>query len=665
MMWIFAVQRASGASEGRAASFEAAADDGRTPRTAAITEGYGAQEVELLPGVPFAVAQGRDERLFGRAAPASAAVDSSSCCVTTVPAPAALANCGGDRWVGAPFATRSPVLARNGAAASSQPLVTSTAIDVLRRGGNAVDAAVAANAVQAVVEPMSNGPGGDLMVLAWDASTRRLYGYNGSGRSSKSLSYDGMAALLGGSRYIPDAGPLSVSVPGAVEGWCRVQERLGSGTLSLAELLQPAIGYATDGFAVTEVIAAQWEEALQGFRLLNATGVLSSNGKYPRALDGLLETYTIDHTVDGRAPRAGEVFRNPALAATLTSIAEGGCDAFYNGTIAQQLVQWANSTAGVHLTTDDFASHTGAWVEPVNATYRGNVTVFELPPNPQGLAALEALNIMETFDVQSMGLGSADALHVAIEAKKLAFADRASYYADPNFADVPVEGLASKAYAAKRAKLINMTHAAKVVNAGDPGDAGDTIYLTVADAHGNMVSWIQSNYNDFGSGLAPPSLGFALQSRGSLFAMHPRNHSNAYRAGKRPFHTIMPGFATLNGEPWLSFGVMGGGMQPQGHAQIISNLVDFGLNVQEAGDSARWRHFGSSQPTGSIMTNGGSVALEGGICAAARADLAARGHKLEYQAGSFGGYQAILRDPASGVMHAASDMRKDGHAAGF
>eukprot|EP00730_Choanoeca_flexa_P019711 TRINITY_DN9637_c0_g2_i2.p1 TRINITY_DN9637_c0_g2~~TRINITY_DN9637_c0_g2_i2.p1 ORF type:complete len:629 (+),score=142.66 TRINITY_DN9637_c0_g2_i2:9-1895(+) len=569
-------------------------------------------------------------------------------------------NCGGSRPTGLPFAGRSPVLARHGMAATSQPLSTQVALDILKSGGNAIDAAIAANAMEGVVEPMMNGIGGDIMAMIWHNKSNKLYGYNGSGRSPKSLSLaelQNLSAAVGSEGNIPTHGPLPVSVPGAVKGWCDLHQRFGK--LDFAAVLAPAIRYAREGFPVSEVIASDWG-------LPSNNSEMTSNGKYPKAIDGIMSTFTVDGK---RAPRVGEIFRNRDLAESLEKIANTHCDDFYNGSIAEAIANFA-SVGGTHLTKEDLSSHHGEWVDPVSTTYRDDYRVFELPPNPQGLAALIQLNILEGYDLQKMGFNSADYLHVHVEAKKLAFADRARYFADPDFVKVPVEGLLSKDYAAQRRSMINMSHAAQRVDAGTPNEhaskfTGDTIYLTVADDEGNMVSLIQSNYHGFGSGLVVPGLGFALQDRGALFNLA-NTTADVYAPGKRPFHTIIPGFVTKADKPWLSFGVMGGNMQPQGHAQILSNLIDFGMNVQEAGDAARYYHTDSSQPTGYVMEDGGVLELEAGVCPTVVADLQARGHKV-YGAPNGGGYQAIMLDTSSGVQvyHGASEMRKDGQAAGY
>jgi len=528
-------------------------------------------------------------------------------------------------------------------AATSHPLASQVALDELKRGGTAVDAAIAANATIGLMEPISNGVGGDLFAIVWDAKTQKLYGLNGSGRSPKSLSLKTLRAELKklNSTTIPPTGPLPVSVPGAVDGWFELHAKFGK--LPMKELLQPAISYARNGFPVTEVIAEGWER--------NAK-VLA---KYP----GFADIYM----PNGRAPAKGEIFRNPLLANTLSAIAEGGRDAFYKGDIARRIEAYMRDNGG-YLTAADLAAHHSEWVDPVSTNYRG-YDVWELPPNTQGVAALQMLNILEAYDLKSMGFGSADYLHVFIEAKKLAFEDRAHFYADPAFAKIPLKGLLSKDYAAKRRTLIKMDRAALEYPA-DPKalDQSDTIYMTVADSAGNMVSLIQSNYRGMGSGMTPTGCGFILQDRGELFSLKD-GHANVYAPGKRPFHTIIPAFITKDGKPWLSFGVMGGSMQPQGHVQIIVNLIDFGMNLQEAGDAPRARHEGSSEPTDEVMKDGGEVILEAGFSPAVIKALEARGHKVTVDNdGGFGGYQAIMRN-REGVYFGASESRKDGAAQGY
>ena len=549
----------------------------------------------------------------------------------------------GPRPSGSLVATRSEVIATQGMAATSHPLVSQVALDVLKRGGTAVDAAIAANATMGLMEPTGNGVGGDLFAIVWDAKSKKLYGLNGSGRSPKSLTLEKLRAELRklDSATIPRTGPLPVSVPGAVDGWFELHGRFGK--LPMKELLQPAIAYARNGFPVTEVIAEGWAR--------NAR-VLS---KYP----GFAETYM----PGGRAPAKGEIFRNPDLANTLSAIADGGRDAFYKGDIARSIETYMRANGG-YLTAADLADHRSEWVLPVSTNYRG-YDVWELPPNTQGIAALQMLNLLEAYDLKSMGFGSADYLHVLIEAKKLAFEDRARFYADPEFAKTPLRGLLSKEYAAKRRVLIRMDTAAREYPV-DPValEQGDTIYMAVADSAGNMVSLIQSNYRGMGSGMTPTGGGFILQDRGEMFSLED-GHANVYAPGKRPFHTIIPAFVTRDGKPWLSFGVMGGAMQPQGHVQILVNLIDFGMNLQEAGDAPRARHDGSSEPTGGAMRDGGEVVLEVGATPAVVKALEARGHKVTVaNDGDFGGYQAIMRN-AEGVYFGASESRKDGAAQGY
>ena len=545
---------------------------------------------------------------------------------------------GYDRPTGAPFASRSEVIATQGMAATSQPLATQVALDILKAGGSAVDAAIAANATLGLMEPTGCGIGGDLFAIVWDAESKALAGLNASGRSPMSLSLAQVrqAAPEG----IPYLGPLTVSVRGAVDGWFELHARYGK--LPMATLLEPAIRYAREGFPVTEFIAALWQE--------NAP----SRSHYP----GFRETFM----PGGRAPVKGEIFRNPRLADTYEQIAKNGRDTFYKGDIARKIDSYLREQGGF-LSYEDMAAHRSEWVESLSVNYRG-YDVYELPPNGHGIVALQMLNILEGYDLRKMGFGSADYLHVLIEAKKLAYEDRAQYYADPDFYEPPIARLISKDYAAERRALIDPGKAAPTYTAGDMLNDGDTIYLTVADKDGNMVSFIQSNYGDIGSGMTPGELGFALQNRGALFSLKD-GHPNVYEPGKRPFHTIIPAFVMKDGKPWLSFGVMGGSMQPQAHAQIVVNLVDFGMNLQEAGDAARIRHTGSSQPTDEVMTDGGSVYLESGYSDEVRETLKKMGHHVATERTDYGGYQAILRDDEQGVYYGASESRKDGQAAGY
>jgi gamma-glutamyltranspeptidase / glutathione hydrolase len=567
----------------------------------------------------------------------------TSCLLTIVLAGLLWLGAGGqvasahDRPSGPLHKTRSAVMARQGMAATSQPLATATAIRVLQQGGNAVDAAIAANAVLGVVEPMSCGLGGDLFAIVWDAKAKKLVGLNASGRSPASATIELFKSK--GMSAIPTFGPLSWSVPGCVDGWDQLRKRFGSKPWS--ELLGPAIDYAENGFPVSEIIADDWREAEPSLK------VIASSARC--------------FLPDGRAPAAGSVFRNPDVARSLRAIALGGRDAFYVGPIAEAIVQYSGSVGGL-FSQADFTQHTSTFVDPVSTNYRG-YDVWELPPNGQGIAALQMLNLLEAYDLKALGPQSAEALHLMIEAKKLAYEDRAKYYADPDFGPLPVATLISKAYAVRRRTEIKPEKANPRPMPGDPAQA-DTIYLTVVDRDFNCVSLIQSNFHGFGSHHVPAGLGFVLQNRGCLFALNP-SHLNRLEPRKRPFHTIIPGFITKDGKPWLSFGLMGGDMQAQGHAQVVSNMIDFGMDVQEAGDAARFRHFGSSEPTGQPAKGGGSVALESGISEEAGRKLEAKGHQLAKSPGSFGGYQAIRIDVERGVLIGGSDPRKDGCAMGY
>lgn len=541
-----------------------------------------------------------------------------------------------DRITGKTFATRSDVIAKNGMAATSHPLATQIALDVLKKGGNAIDAAIAANAALGLMEPTGNGIGGDLFAIIWDAETEKLYGLNGSGRSPKDLTLEYF--VKNGYESIPSHGPLPVSVPGAVDGWFEMSDRFGS--MSMKDVLQPAIDYAEEGFPVTELIAYYLDRS-------------SWMAKYPN--------FEQVYMPGGETPRTGEIFKNPQLASTLRKIANGGRDAFYKGEMARTMANFVQEQGGF-LSYEDLANHKSEWVDPVSVNYRG-VDVWELPPNTQGVAALQILQILEAYDFDTIPFGSAQHVHLFTEAKKLAFEDRAKYYADPDFAKIPLEQLLSDDYADNRRELIAPDRAAKTFDAGELED-GDTIYLTVADEDGNMVSLIQSNYRGMGSGMVPPGLGFMLQDRGELFTLE-KGHANVYEQGKRPFHTIIPAFITKSGKPWVSFGLMGGAMQPQGHAQIVMNLVDFGMGLQEAGDAPRIHHDGSSEPTGSKMTDGGILQLESGFPYETVRALMQMGHNVGFTLGAFGGYQAILYDAEKKVYFGASESRKDGQAAGY
>ena len=562
-------------------------------------------------------------------------------CLASIPA--ALAA---DRITGRDFATRSEVYAPHAMAATSHPLATQIALDVMQSGGSAVDAAIAANAALGLMEPTGNGIGGDLFAIVWDPKTGKLHGYNGSGRSPKSLTLAEFRRR--GLTDVPPHGPLPVSVPGTVDAWFALHGKFGR--KPMAENLAPAIRYAREGHPVHETIAHYWNLSVP--RL----------SKWP----GYAEQFTVvDGKGERRAPRTGETWKNPNLAGTLEKIAQGGRDAFYKGEIARTIDAYFKANDGF-LSYDDLAAHQGEWVEPVSTNYRG-FDVWELPPNSQGIAALQILNLLEPYDLKRYGFGSPEHVHLFVEAKKLAFADRAALYADPDFYKTPVSRLVSKAYAKQRGKAISMERAASAVEAGviPELNQGDTIYLTVADADGMMVSLIQSNYRGMGSGMAPPGLGFIFQDRGEMFVLK-EGHPNSYAPGKRPFQTIIPAFITKDGKPWMSFGVMGGAMQPQGHAQIVMNLIDFGMNLQEAGDAPRIQHDGDTEPTGQNATPAGSgeVDLESGFPYETVRALMRKGHSVRFADGPYGGYQAIRVNPQGGYI-GASESRKDGQAAGY
>ena len=542
---------------------------------------------------------------------------------------------GYDRITGEKFASRSEVIGQNGMVATSHPLATQIGLDILKQGGTAVDAAIAANIALGLMEPTGNGIGGGLFAIILDAQSNKLHGLNASGPAPMNLSIDYFEQQ--GLKKIPAYGPLPVTVPGAVDGWVKLHEKFGK--LKFKSLFEPTIEYAEKGFPITETIAYYLDKSQKRFE------------KYPNFSEVWIK--------NGRMPQKGEIFKNPQLANTLRIIAEKGRAGFYEGEIAQTMANFVQAQGGF-LTYDDLAGFHSEWTQPVSSNYRG-YDVWELPPNGQGIAALQILNILENYDLKKMGLFSSEYIHLFTEAKKIVFADRAKYYADPNFSNIPVNELISKSYAKERAKLINLDKASKANDAGIL-KSGDTIYLTVADKFGNMVSLIQSNYRGMGSGMMPTGLGFMLQDRGELFSLD-KNHKNALEGGKRPFHTIIPAFVTKDGKPFISFGVMGGATQPQAHAQIIINMIDFGLNLQEAGDAPRIVHSGSSQPTGEVMTDGGSLSIESGFGKQIEQELSNKGHTIKYQKGVFGGYQAIMFK--DGVYYGASETRKDGQAAGY
>jgi len=551
-----------------------------------------------------------------------------------------------DAFAGTPgtgrgLATRSVVYGQHGMVACAQPLAAQAGLEVLKAGGSAVDAAIAINACLGLMEPTANGIGGDLFAIVWDPKTKKLYGLNACGRSPLGLQASQIKPEPDGT--IPLYSPFSWSVPGCVDGWAELHAKFGK--LPLARDLAPAVKFADEGFPVSPVIAGDWARSVTRFK------------DKPGFADVFMP--------GGRTPAEGEIFRNPALSKSLKLIGEKGRDAYYKGAIAEEFVKYSKQVGG-YFTLEDFAKHRSEWVDPVSTDYRG-YSVWELPPPGQGIAALQLLNILENFDLKAMGRGSADYWHVFTEAKKVAFADRARYYADPEFVKIPVSELIGKPYAKQRAALIDMKQAATTDLPGEPTalNRRETTYLCAADANGMMVSLIQSNYTGFGSGYCIPALGFGIQDRGNLFDLKP-GKPNSYAPGKRPFHTIIPAFITKDGAPVMAFGLMGGDMQPQGHAQVVVNLVDFGMNLQEAGDAIRFHHSGSSEPTGTVMTDGGVLHIEDGLPADVLAELARRGHKLASESvGAYGGYQAVWRDPKTGVYSGATERRKDGCALGY
>ena len=542
---------------------------------------------------------------------------------------------GYDRITGLEFASRSEVIATNGMAATSHPLATQTAISILKNGGNAIDAAIAANAVLGLVEPTGCGIGGDLFAIIWSADEKKLFGLNSSGTAPKNISINKLKQK--GLEKIPPYGPLPVTVPGAVAGWVSIHKKFG--LLEFNKLFNDAINYAENGFPVTELVSYYLERSSEIF------------AAYPNFKDVWMP--------NGKTPKKGEIFINKNLAENYKEIANTYGKSFYSGKIAENIVNTVNAQGGF-FSMSDLNSFEPEWINPVSTNYRG-YDVWELPPNGQGIAALQILNILERFDIESMGFGTSDYIHLFTEAKKVVYEDRAKYYADTNFSNIPVEKLISKEYANERSKLINLKKSSKSFNPGNL-EIGDTIYLTVADSFGNMVSLIQSNYRGMGSGVVPDNTGFMLKDRGEMFSLAP-NHMNSLMPGKRPFHTIIPAFVTKNDKPFISFGLMGGAMQPQGHAQIIVNLVDFKMNLQEAGDAPRIRHVGSSQPTGEKMLDGGYLSLEKSFDKNEISKLKKMGHKFQYDLGGFGGYQAIMIK--DGVYYGASESRKDGHASGY
>ncbi|MDZ4692188.1 gamma-glutamyltransferase family protein [Terricaulis sp.] len=579
----------------------------------------------------------------------------------------------GERVSGQTFATRSPVIAPHGAAATAHPLATQTAIDVLRNGGTAIDAAIAANAMLGLVEPTGNGIGGDIFVIVWDPRTQRLYGYNGSGRTPRGMSLAEMrreARRRGNPDAVPSFGAASVSVPGTVDGWFALHERFGR--TPMADLLAPTIRYAREGAPIPQTIAMYWANNERRLEAEFAAGRLQE-------IDNARRTYFRDcedisangydrqgrpvylQQCERRIPDGHSLFANPDLANTLEQIATGGRDAYYRGPIARTIDAYMRRIGG-WLRYDDLARHQGEWVDPICADYR-DVEVCELPPNSQGVVALQTLRILEAYNLREMGFLSADSLHTQIEATRLAFADRAQFYGDPAFTGFDTRRLLTDEYTAQRRAMISNERAMPPPPHAELRIDGDTTYLTTADSDGMMVSLIQSNYRGMGSGLVPDRLGFMLQDRAELFSLE-SGHPNVYAPGRRPFQTIIPAFALRNGQPWLAFGVMGGDMQPQAHVQIIVNLVDYDMDLQAAGDAARYRFYGGAEPTGDEPDGVGFVAMENGVPPSVRAELERRGHRIRPADGSFGGYQAIMRNE-NGIYEAATEMRKDGSAGGY
>ncbi len=542
--------------------------------------------------------------------------------------------------------SRSAVITDTGMVASSHPVATDVGLSILKKGGSAVDAAIATNAALGLMEPHMCGMGGDLFAIVWDAKDRQLHGLNASGRSPKSLDHGKLSGHLRklGTNLIPYNSILSVSVPGAVHGWTTLHDRFGK--LSFPELLAPAIHYAESGFPVSPVIAGQWQGAA---------------AEIPKTLPGVFHSV---YAPGGQAPSTGEIFINRDLARSYRLVADAGNKAFYQGELAERIVDFMKNNDG-YIDHADLQAHRSDWITPVAVKYRG-YDVFELPPSGQGIAALQMLKMLEDDNLTAMGFMNVDCLHLMLEAKKLVFEDRAKFYADPDFSEAQTRRLLSGKYNKKRRSLIKDSAAVNVRAGEKILRDGDTIYLTTADSAGNMVSLIQSVYHYFGSGIVIPGTGFALQNRGLMFSMD-QSHANAYAPGKRPFHTIIPAFVMKDDKPFMSFGVMGGDMQPQGHVQVLTNIIDFGMDVQLAGDAPRWRHNGSTEPTadmGDYLTDGGVVMLERGFPDQVVKNLAKRGHHVQRTEDGFGGYQAIMRAD-NGVYHGASESRKDGQAAGY
>lgn len=551
-----------------------------------------------------------------------------------------------DREAGNMISTRSEVIAQRGMVATSQPLATQVGLQILKNGGNAIDAAIGANAAMGLMEPTGNGIGGDLFAIIWHQESEQLYALNASGRSPLNLSYDKLMKVLEekGEDGIPPYDLLSVSVPGAIDGWFAMHERFGQA--SMEDILSEPIWYAENGFPVSEAISASWKRS--------ARWLSSQPGAFK-------ETFTFD----GRGPEKGEVFKNPDLGNTFRLLSEQGRDAFYRGEITRKIDTWMKENNG-YLRYEDFDKHTSTWVEPQTVNYRG-YDVYQVGGNVQGTAVLQMLNILEGFDLRETGFATAETFHLFIEAKKLAFEDRAKHYTDAAFYDIPYDKLLSKEYAAERRKLIGKTAREDLTTGVEVLEEGDTIYLTTADSEGNMVSLIQSNFRGMGTGFVVPGTGFSFQNRGELFSLDP-NHPNVYEPGKRPFHTIIPGFIMKDGAPFMTLGNMGGAYQPMGHVSLITNVIDFDMNMQQAGDALRWNHSGSTQPTDDFdesLNTVGLVSIESSIDYQVLRDLEAMGHRVQIGHSFFGRFQAIMRDLKSGVYYGASESRVDGQAAGY
>ena len=566
----------------------------------------------------------------------------------------------GGRPVGAKW-SRSPVIAQHGMAATAHPLATQIALQIMKDGGNAVDAAIAANAALGLMEPTGNGIGGDLFAIIYDPKTDKLYGVNGSGRSPAGQSLSDLKAKLGGADKLPSVGVLPITIPGTVDGWFTMHERFGSKPMS--EVLAPTVKYAREGHPIAPVIGMYLDRNLRGFTRRLET------------VDFEFDNARATYFKGGKAPKAGEVFTNPDLGNTLETIGREGRDAFYKGSLAKVMVDYLQRN-GSAFTMEDFANHKSAWVDPACASYRDGFELCELPPNSQGFAALQMVNILKNVDLRQWERGSPEVLHYITEAKRLAYADVARFYADPDFSPLPAQ-LLTEEYGKKRFAMIDPAKATPVFEPGTIEVAdklegeGDTTYLTVVDGDGLMVSLIQSNYRGMGGGMVPDGLGFMFQDRGELYSLD-ADHPNAYAPGKRPFQTIIPAFVKKDGKPFMTLGLMGGGMQPQGHVQVLINIADYGMNLQEAGDAARLNHDGGRQPTDTLTgpvrgSDLGTLNVEAGIPAETVEALKAMGHNVRVVTNGimFGGYQAIKRDPETGVLTGATEMRKDGQASGF